>query len=249
MNLSLVEVKTRTSYPLTTEQRVREAVKDSAPKAVKAKDPKRGRPQGQRQQKPQGRGTVGVPNPVARLRPCRVETGRGRFGPRRVVYDGALGNNAGLQGVTRTGLHRISKLRHDSKLYFPYAGGYSGKGKRRKYGGKLTLETLTEAHLKAEAVATDIRTRVYQVQAWHRNFPELLNVAVIVKTNLKTGRAAKVLLFSDDLALAAATLIQYYALRFQIEFDCRDAKQYWGLEDFRNVKETQVGNFANFSLF
>jgi hypothetical protein len=24
---------------------------------------------------------------------------------------------------------------------------------------------------------------------------------------------------------------------------------YWGLEDFMNVKETQVGNFANFSLF
>jgi putative transposase len=50
------------------------------------------------------------------------------------------------------------------------------------------------------------------VQVWHRNFPELLNVAVIVKTNLKTGRTAKMLLFSDDLALAVETLIQYYSL-------------------------------------
>jgi hypothetical protein len=41
------------------------------------------------------------------------------------VYDGALGNNAGLQAVKQTGLHLISKLRHDSKLYFPYAGKYS----------------------------------------------------------------------------------------------------------------------------
>jgi putative transposase len=88
-----------------------------------------------------------------------------------------------------------------------------------------------------------------QAQAWHRNFPERLNVVVIVKTNLKTGRSAKVLLFSDDLALTADTLIEYYSLRFQIEFDFRHAKQYWGLEDFMNVKETQVGNFANFSLF
>ena len=165
------------------------------------------------------------------------------------VYDGALGNSAGLQTVTPTGLHLISKLRHDPKLYFPYAGEYSGKGRRRKYGGKLTLETLTEAHLKSEAVEKDIRTRVYQAQAWHRNFPELLNAVVIVKTNLKTGGTAKVLLFSDDLALASETLIQYYSLRFQIGFDFRDAKQYWGLEDFMNVKETQVGNFANFSLF
>ena len=77
----------------------------------------------------------------------------------------------------------------------------------------------------------------------------MLNVAVIVKNNLKTGRTAKVLLFSDDLAMVAETLIEYYALRFQIEFDFRDAKQYWGLEDFMNVKETQVGNFANFALF
>ena len=107
---------------MITEQLVREEVKESAPKAVKEKHGKRGRPQGQRQQKQEGCGAVPVPNAVARLRPCRIETGRGGFGHRRVVYDGALGNNAGLQGVTQTGLHLISKLRHDSKLYFPFAG-------------------------------------------------------------------------------------------------------------------------------
>ena len=157
------------------------------------------------------------------------------------MYDGALGNNAGLQGVTQTGLHLISKLRHDSKLYFPFAGEYSGKGRRRKYGDKLTPDALMDAHLKAESVEKDIRIRVYQAQAWHRNFPELLNVVVIVKTDMKTGRTAKVLLFSDDLALASETLIHYYSLRFQIEFNFRDAKQYWGLEDFMNIKEAQVG--------
>jgi len=208
-----------------------------------------GQAQGQRQQKQEGCGTIAVPDAVARLHPCRIETGGGGFEPRRVVYDGALGNNAGLQAVTQTGLHLISKLRHDSKLYLPYTGGYSGKGKRRKYGERLTLETLKGAHMKSDAVEKDIRTRVYQAQAWHKNFPELLNVVVIVKNNLKTGRCAKVLLFSDDLALAGETLIQYYSLRFQIESDFRDAKQYWGLEDFMNVKATQVGNFANFSLF
>ena len=46
MSLSLLEVKTRTSYPLTTEQLVREEVKESAPKAVKEKRAKRGRPKG-----------------------------------------------------------------------------------------------------------------------------------------------------------------------------------------------------------
>ncbi len=71
----------------------------------------------------------------------------------------------------------------------------------------------------------DYSTRVYQIQAWHKNFPDLLNVVVMVKTNLTTGRSAKVLLFSDDLALAYDKLIDDYRLRFQIEFNLRDAKQ------------------------
>lgn len=72
---------------------------------------------------------------------------------------------------------------------------------------------------------------------------------IIVKKNLKTRKVAKVLLFSDDLNLPYDKLIDYYRLRFQIEFNFRDAKQYWGLEDFMNIKEVQVTNMANFSLF
>ena len=56
-------------------------------------------------------------------------------------------------------------------------------------------------------------------------------------------------MFSDDLDLPYDKLIDYYRLRFQIEFNFRDAKQYWGLEDFMNIKENQVTNAANFSLF
>jgi putative transposase len=56
-------------------------------------------------------------------------------------------------------------------------------------------------------------------------------------------------LFSTDLELDYAKIIKFYSLRFQIEFNFRDAKQYWGLEDFMNVKETAVTNAANLSLF
>ena len=57
------------------------------------------------------------------------------------------------------------------------------------------------------------------------------------------------ILFSSDLELAQDTLIDYYSLRFQIEFNFRDAKQFWGLEDFMNVSPTAVTNAANLSLF
>jgi putative transposase len=44
-------------------------------------------------------------------------------------------------------------------------------------------------------------------------------------------------------------LIDYYCLRFQLEFNFRDAKQYWGLEDFMTTSPNGVTNAANLSLF
>jgi len=38
-------------------------------------------------------------------------------------------------------------------------------------------------------------------------------------------------------------------LRFQLEFNFRDAKQYWGLEDCMTVKQTPVYNRANLAMF
>ncbi len=82
----------------------------------------------------------------------------------------------------------------------------------------------------------------------HKEFAQALNVVVLVKTNLKTQARAHVLLFSSDVGLAWAKVVEYYGLRFQIEFTFRDAKQHWGLEDFMNVTETGVSNAANLSL-
>ena len=43
-------------------------------------------------------------------------------------------------------------------------------------------------------------------------------------------------------------MVDYYRLRFQLEFNFRDAKQYWGLEDFMVVKPTPVYNSTNLAL-
>ena len=83
----------------------------------------------------------------------------------------------------------------------------------------------------------------------HKEFAQPLNVVIIVKTRLETQSRAHVVLFSSDLDLTFDLLIDYYALRFQIEFNFRDAKQFWGLEDFMNVKQVAVINAANLSLF
>ena len=87
-----------------------------------------------------------------------------------------------------------------------------------------------------------IRTEIYQMTMLSKSFARKLNVVIIVKTNLKTDARTHVILFSSDPDLDYAKLIYYYKLRFQIEFNFRDAKQYWGLEDFMNVNEIPVNN-------
>jgi putative transposase len=72
---------------------------------------------------------------------------------------------------------------------------------------------------------------------------------ILVKTNPTTLALAYALLFSSDLALSAEQMITYYSLRFQLEFNFRGAKQFWGLEDFINVEITAVTNAANLSLY
>ena len=150
--------------------------------------------------------------------------------------------------VRGCGLHLISKLRSDAALYFPYEGPYQGRGPRRKYGAKLDVEAIPERFLRQRNVEDGVETSVYQAEVLHKEFAAPLNVVVLVKTNLKTQARAHVLLFSSDLDLAFDKLVDYYSLRFQIEFVFRDAKQHWGLEDFMTVTETGVRNAANLSL-
>jgi hypothetical protein len=166
-----------------------------------------------------------------------------------LLLDGHFGNAAALVMARECKLHLISKLRSDSALYLPYDGEYAGRGPHRIYGDKLNPRAIPERYLCHTSVEKDIESRIYQLQARHKTCAVPLNIVCIVKTNLKTHAQAHVLLFSSDLALPFDKLLDYYCLRFQLEFNFRDAKQYWGLEDFMTTHPTRVTNAANLSLF
>lgn len=77
----------------------------------------------------------------------------------------------------------------------------------------------------------------------------MLNVVIIVRLNLKTQKVSHVLLFSTDLKLEGLKMIDYYSSRFQIEFNFRNAKQYFGLADFKNIKKQKVKNAVGLAFF
>jgi putative transposase len=252
--LSLIDVAERHSYPIQVEQMVRTEEEKAATKAKKEaqkKEPK-GKPGRPKESKNRDKTAVTLTPELTRIQQMiqkLLSLMMGVLLLEHLVMDGKFGNNNALQMVRQCGLHLTSKLRSDSALYFRYDGPYAGVGARRKYGDKINYAQIPDTYLKATQTEKEIETRIYQAEMLHTEFAQALNVVIIVKTNLKTGAWAHVVLFSSDLTLDYATLIDYYSLRFQIEFNFRDAKQYWGLEDFMNVKDTAVTNAANLALF
>jgi putative transposase len=168
---------------------------------------------------------------------------------RYLALDGHFGNYPSAWLVVQTGLHLVSKLRHDAALYEPFTGQYSGRGPHPKYGAKVDVRQLKKKYLKSETVTDGLRTQIYQATLLNKEFAFPLNVVVILKTNLTTQAQAHVILFTTDLKLAAEKVIEFYSLRFQLEFNFRDAKQYWGLDDFMNVKAVAVTNAAQLAFF
>lgn len=166
------------------------------------------------------------------------------------VLDGHFGHNAVLQVVRqKLGLHLISKLRNDSELYFVYEGAQKAQGRRRIYGKRLDVQALPlECRVSCEH-EKGLCSEVYQARLRHKLFPCAVNVVILVKTNLQNAKRAHALLFSSDLELSAEELVKFYRLRYQIEFNFRDAKQFWGLEDWMNIGATAVSNAAHLSWF
>ena len=255
--LSLISTQARRSFPVRVEQVIRSDAEKAASKAKAAakKAPsslakrRPGRPKGS---KNKNKATVTLTPELVRIKSmidALLHLIAAYLPLTYLVLDGHFGNRNALHVAQQCHLHLISKLRADSALYWPYEGPYAGTGPRRKYGSKLDYGSLPAQSLKATTVEGHIQTRLYQAQLLHREFAQPLNVVIIVKTNLRTQAQAHVILFSSDLTLAYTALVDSYGLRFQIEINFRDAKQYWGLEDFMNVTPTGVTNAANLSLF
>jgi hypothetical protein len=255
--LSLVGIQQRRSFPIRLEQVVRSDAEKAARKAKAAA--KQQTPSVTKRRPGRPKGSKNTPKADVSFTPELVRIS-GMLGALRhliagvveltyVVLDGHFGHHNALAMAQQHHLHLISKLRCDAALYFPYTGPYAGRGPRRKYGAKVDYHNLPGHYLKATTVEGHIQTRVYQASLLHKEFAQPLNVVILVKTHLRTQARAHVILFSSDLELAYTSLVDYYGLRFQIEFNFRDAKQHWGLEDFMNVTEAGVTNAANLSLF
>lgn len=234
---SVVDVEARKAYPVQIEQRL-PLPKAARPTPTPTKRG-RGRPKGSKNHAK----AEPLLNAELRLLDGLLGSLLRRIGVLQVhhlVMDGFFGNYPASFLATQHGLHLISKLRSNAVLYFPYNGQKPRRGPTPRYGERLDYATLPEQARLSSVTEGRFLTETYALTLLHKEFPDPLNVVVLLKTDTRSGKRSPVVLFSTDLALTPAQLADYYALRFQIEFNFRDAKQYFGLDDFMNVSPATV---------
>jgi hypothetical protein len=249
---SVIDVNERQSYPIQVSQIVKpagEKTKKDRKKPVETAKRSKGRPKGSKNKKD---GKPNLSPELLRIQPVLqtlLAVLKGVLSISYLVMDGHFGNYPSAWMVRQTGLHFISKLRWDAALYHPFSGRYRGRGPHPKYGDKIDVHKMKKKYLKSDTKEKGIRTQIYQATLLNKEFAFPINVVILLKTNLSTKAQAHVILFSTDLELSYERMMDFYTLRFQIEFNFRDAKQYWGLDDFMNVKQVAVTNAANLSFF
>jgi hypothetical protein len=168
-----------------------------------------------------------------------------------VVADGGFGNNTVAVMVVARGFHLISKLQYNAALYLPFEGEQSGSGRPTKYGLKIDVQNVPLQY-KVETVVQkngDIWNLFQISKALHKSFEMPLNVVFILKYDKKGQFKGNVVLFSTDLKADFKKIMDYYQIRFHIEFNFRDARQFFGLSHFKNIKEQQVTNVIGNAFF
>lgn len=255
--ISLVDVAERRAYPLLVKQTVRSEAEKKA-----LKEPKKKRAQLSKKTKPKAKGRkkgslnkdkneLNLSAELLRINELLaglVKLLRVFIKVKYLAMDGHFGHHQAVLMARKNDLHLISKMRRDAALYEKYEGAYGGRGAKKKYGTRLRFDLMPIKYLTKSARGGEIITNYYQGVFLHKDFGQAINVVMIKKLNLKTQKAGHAILFSSDIELGWEKLIDYYSLRFQIEFNFRDAKQHFGLEDFMTTTAKGVENAANLAF-
>jgi hypothetical protein len=159
-----------------------------------------------------------------------------------LVVDGYFSKQKFVDGICALEMHLVGKLRRDANLRHLYNGPrHSRPGRPKLYDGKVTFSDLARFE-QVESGEEDIA--LYHQVVNHVHLKR--NLRLVLVRHQPTGRSA--LLFSTDVALSAQTIYRYYKARFQIEFLCRDAKQFTGLSDCQARSANKLRFHVNASL-
>jgi Transposase DDE domain len=160
-----------------------------------------------------------------------------------VVVDGYFMKKGFIEALTTEGFQVVTKGRRDASLKYLYHGKQSGVGHPRWYSGKVNLNRIDKRRWKQ--CYQDGEITAYEVVVYSVSLKCKVKAVYVVSEKEKSYD----LLISTDVTMAGDKVLQYYRLRFQIEFLIRDAKQYAGLEQCQARSKDKLYNHWNMALF
>jgi hypothetical protein len=160
-----------------------------------------------------------------------------------LAADGYFMKSSFINPLLKEGMHIITKMRQDANLSYLYSGPQQkGKGRKKLYAGKVNVKNIDKRKWKQCYHYESIDA--YELIVWCVALKRVVKV-VYMKFG-DTDRYA--ILLCTDTNLEGAKVIEYYQLRFQIEFLIRDCKQYTGLEECQARSEIKLYNHFNMSM-
>jgi hypothetical protein len=160
-----------------------------------------------------------------------------------LTVDGYFMKKSFIEPMLDLGLEVITRMRPDANLQYLYKGPQkTGRGRKRRYAGKVDMNNIDKRRWKC--CYEDDHVLGFELIVW---CVILKREAKVIYLKNKQGAGHTVFL-STDTNMDGNKIIQYYGLRFQIEFLIRDAKQYTGLEECQAVSKNKLYNHFNLSL-
>ncbi|HEY3389172.1 MAG TPA: transposase [Prolixibacteraceae bacterium] len=162
---------------------------------------------------------------------------------RYLCVDGYFMKSTFIEPLQKEGFKVITKMRRDGNLREVYKGPKSrGRGRPKMYGAKIDLKRIDKRKWK-KCYQTEEMTG-YERIVYCVTLKQQVKVVYLEKADSSSYEV----LLSTDGELSGEKIVQYYRLRFQIEFLIRDAKQHGGLEDCQARDEKKLHYHFNMAL-
>lgn len=147
-----------------------------------------------------------------------------------------------MDAIVQMEMHLITRARTDANLKYLYNGPQKKTGRRKVYDGKVDCKKIDKRRIRQfheDDLCTYYSGIVYAAACKR-------NVRIVYMQSKKTGE--HVILLCSDVKLAPEKILDYYRLRFQIEFLIRDAKGHAGLEECQARSKEKLNFHFNMAL-
>ncbi|MGB4960781.1 MAG: transposase [Saprospiraceae bacterium] len=164
-----------------------------------------------------------------------------------IVVDAWFYKEKYITTCTANGFECITRMRDDADLKYIFIDEQSGgKGRHKKYAGKVNLKNIDKAIFKQ--VETNDELRIYESTVYCVMLKSQVKVAFVEFLDKLGNVQTSKIFMSTNLNRDAKTLIKYYRARYQMEFNFRDAKQYAGLTHCQSRDKDKLDYHFNASL-